>query len=974
MEVLISAAEPKIPEGGGILDPSKESKSSSLDAMFSRKIEFHPARKSYNGFINARSGNFKLETLNPGVDSKRLQGAGARQIGAGGRKVDGSDFLEAGLDPELNFRVTFRKIGAGLENLGNTCFLNSVLQCLTYTEPLAAYLQSGKHQSSCHIAGFCALCAIQKHVSRALQASGRILAPKDLVSNLRCISRNFRNARQEDAHEYMVNLLESMHKCCLPSGVPSESPTAYEKSLVHKIFGGRLRSQVRCLECSHCSDTFDPFLDLSLEIFKADSLQKALNSFTAPELLDGGERQYQCQRCKEKVRACKQLTVHKAPHVLTIHLKRFRAHDPGQKIDKKVYYGSTLDMKPFVSGSYEGGLKYTLYGVLVHYGWSTRSGHYACYCRTSSGMWYSLDDNRVIQVNERKVLEQKAYMLFYVRDRTNVAPRKPINIAQKENSNAILIGKRSFSMLNQNPKEQTQNGPGEKKLHCPGATEAVTPKDLVNEGLLKKAPLKEEKTSEQKTPMSADLVNGGLLKEAPLKEELASQQKKPMKEDLASQQNGGEVVRDRSAPSPNNSSHMQSPAKPVNEKLHPAALSAINNDKASGVKISESSKIGATVYNPASSQKAATDKIVADETSHKVNLVPVAVIPSIVPEASVGKANDKASTVGSTDQVKSPKKPCLEKNQAADAPNANTVDNSLRDKGSVKITEMSSVSAVSNVSVEIDVSVSASKRKSKKASTQFRGLRFFSSRFLQAPLALRRKKHKTSKHKLDLQNLSSELLLNKDGLSKDLGPSTSEKSSGVSLASSLSGKKRKANKSDKKKVEKASVSPMVSEAGEFNNRICLNGSVLATEQQVQKSSGLVSESQQLQPKETNLPKQSEVDASEVKITRLPSQGLRETPVARWGDVDTPVPAMEKESSVIGYVGDEWDEEYDQGRKKKLRLYKHEFGGPNPFQEIASTKFQFGAKENLKKAFKNDKKDGSNSKSWNKPFRIRSNNH
>jgi hypothetical protein len=42
----------------------------------------------------------------------------------------------------------------------------------------------------------------------------------------------------------MVNLLESMHKCCLPSGVPSESPGAFEKSLVHKIFGGRLRSQV----------------------------------------------------------------------------------------------------------------------------------------------------------------------------------------------------------------------------------------------------------------------------------------------------------------------------------------------------------------------------------------------------------------------------------------------------------------------------------------------------------------------------------------------------------------------------------------------------------------------------------------------------------------------------------------------------------------------------------------------------------
>ena len=65
------------------------------------------------------------------------------------------------------------------------------------------------------------------------------------------ISRSFRNSRQEDAHEYMVNLLESMHKCCLPSGVPSESPSAYDRSLVHKIFGGRLRSQVMLLSARH---------------------------------------------------------------------------------------------------------------------------------------------------------------------------------------------------------------------------------------------------------------------------------------------------------------------------------------------------------------------------------------------------------------------------------------------------------------------------------------------------------------------------------------------------------------------------------------------------------------------------------------------------------------------------------------------------------------------------------------------------
>lgn len=106
--------------------------------------------------------------------------------------------------------------------------------------------------------------------------------------------------------------------------------------------------QVKCTECQFCSNKYEPFLDLSLQIVKAESLRKALYSFTAAEKLDGGKKEYRCERCKQKVQALKQLTIDKPPHVLTIHLKRFDAH-PGHKIDRKVEFEPFLDLKPFVS-------------------------------------------------------------------------------------------------------------------------------------------------------------------------------------------------------------------------------------------------------------------------------------------------------------------------------------------------------------------------------------------------------------------------------------------------------------------------------------------------------------------------------------------------------------------------------------------------------------------------------------------------
>jgi uncharacterized UBP type Zn finger protein len=115
-----------------------------------------------------------------------------------------------------NWKFT-RKIGPGFINGQNTCFLNSVLECLTYTPPLAQYLLTEPHKKSCRMDGYCALCAMELHTRRSLKdqksfVKGAAILPSYFTSNLKAISKTLRLGRQEDAHEFYMFLLSAFQK------------------------------------------------------------------------------------------------------------------------------------------------------------------------------------------------------------------------------------------------------------------------------------------------------------------------------------------------------------------------------------------------------------------------------------------------------------------------------------------------------------------------------------------------------------------------------------------------------------------------------------------------------------------------------------------------------------------------------------------------------------------------------------------
>lgn len=59
---------------------------------------------------------------------------------------------------------------------------------------------------------------------------------------------SFRLGRQEDAHEYLVALLDAMHESYISMCRPKPSPELSKTSMIYQIFAGRIRSQVSNLD------------------------------------------------------------------------------------------------------------------------------------------------------------------------------------------------------------------------------------------------------------------------------------------------------------------------------------------------------------------------------------------------------------------------------------------------------------------------------------------------------------------------------------------------------------------------------------------------------------------------------------------------------------------------------------------------------------------------------------------------------
>ncbi|XP_061526827.1 ubiquitin carboxyl-terminal hydrolase 8 [Phycodurus eques] len=339
---------------------------------------------------------------------------------------------------------TFGGLGAsltGLRNLGNTCYMNSILQCLCNTPRMAEYFNNNSYLDDINrfnILGHKGEVAEEFGVIMKALWAGlyRCISPRDFKITIGKINDQFAGYDQQDSQELLLFLMDGLHEDLnkadnrkrykeeendhmddqMAADQAWDKHMHLNKSIIVSLFQGQFKSTVQCQTCHRKSRTFETFMYLSLPLASTSkcSLQDCLRLFSKEERLTENNKVF-CRHCRAHRDSTKKLEIWTVPPILLVHLKRFSYEGRWkQKLQTSVDFPlDALDLTQYVIGPKQNLNRYDLFGVSNHYG-GLDGGHYTAYCKNSlKQRWYKFDDHEVSDISTSSVKSSAAYILFY---------------------------------------------------------------------------------------------------------------------------------------------------------------------------------------------------------------------------------------------------------------------------------------------------------------------------------------------------------------------------------------------------------------------------------------------------------------------------------------------------------------------------------------------------------------------------------
>lgn len=348
----------------------------------------------------------------------------------------------------------------GLKNFGNTCYLNSILQCLLNISNFGKNIEWISSDTS--------ISNQLKFIHEKTDICTTLL-PGSICKYIKHDTKLFNVMEQNDAHEFLNYLLNNIHEehkntkyeipICdniLFNILTIVNKIQYEKtnecpdkllidkllfelklifdkdyysyiiykkytllqkyyknegkSIISDKFLGFYKNIIICDQCKINSSTCDNFITIPIDINKK-SIEECFNNFCQVETLRD-DNKYYCENCKEYTNATKKISFIDMPNNLIINLKRFMYVKKNNNIiikkNKKII---NFDLDKLSIDIGHKICEYNLTSVCSHYG-TCNYGHYISFVKKNN-IWYRVDDDFVIPEQDLPNIIKNAYILFY---------------------------------------------------------------------------------------------------------------------------------------------------------------------------------------------------------------------------------------------------------------------------------------------------------------------------------------------------------------------------------------------------------------------------------------------------------------------------------------------------------------------------------------------------------------------------------